>query len=61
MEPTDDMMEAAADALYAVGGIDIRMPWQCSLDDLEQSRYEALRKALAAVLRLAPRTIGTRS
>lgn len=54
--PTDEMMEAAADALSAAG-LDIRMPWQCSLDDLEQSRYEALRNAIAAVLRLVPRSI----
>lgn len=30
-------------------GLDFRAPWQCSLDDSEKDRYEALRDVVAFV------------
>ena len=40
-------LEAAAE-VFASHGIDISLPWECDLDDLERERFDALDAALEA-------------
>jgi hypothetical protein len=49
IEPTRQQIEAAAKVMNS-HGIDIALPWEGDLDDLERERYEALRDAIAAAL-----------
>lgn len=44
---TQGEVEAAA-AVLCDRGIEIKLPWECDLDDLERERYEALVAALDA-------------
>ena len=52
IEPTQKQIEAAA-RVMAEHGIEFCLPWECSLDDLDLDRYEALRKAIKAALEVA--------
>lgn len=49
-EITNQEGHALSEAVKAFDehGIDFRLPWDCSLDDLEQERFEALVKACRA-------------
>lgn len=42
------LVEAAS--VFENHGVDFRMPWECSLDDLEAERFVALRDACRAYL-----------
>jgi hypothetical protein len=55
IEPTKEQLEAAATMLEQYG-INICLPWEGTLDDLEQSRFDGLKAAIRAVLNLNPPT-----
>ena len=46
--PADADALAEAAMVLAEHGIDIRLPWNCSLDDLERDQYEAFKRACRA-------------
>jgi hypothetical protein len=48
-EPTKEQLEAAAAALEQ-HGINISLPWEGDLDDLEKERFDGLKAAVKAVL-----------
>ena len=50
--PTERQIQAAIDVMND-HGIDFRAPWECTLDDREQERFEALRDAIGAALALS--------
>lgn len=49
IEPTKAQLQAAIDVMND-HGIDFRAPWECTLDDQEQGRFDALKLAISAAL-----------
>lgn len=54
--PTQKQVQAAID-VFNDNGIDFRAPWECSLDDSERGRFEALQCAIQAAFDAAPRCV----
>lgn len=59
MTLTQAEMQAAIDAINERCGLDIRAPWECSLDDRELEQFNGLCAAVAAAKRVAAQVAAT--